>query len=84
MNSSLERLAANDLTADVNEAFPGEYEEMRRNFNAKRRIAEMAASLITDNQSVVFDSGSTLLQLAIQMPPVTNVVLATTAMKSKK
>ncbi len=55
-------------------------ERMRRNFNAKRRIAEMAASLITDNQSVVFDSGSTLLQLAIQMPPVTNVVLATTAM----
>lgn len=34
MNSSLARLAANDLTAEVNEAFPGEYEEMRRNFNA--------------------------------------------------
>lgn len=34
MNSSLERLAANDLTAEVTEAFPGEYEEMRRNFNA--------------------------------------------------
>lgn len=55
-------------------------ERMRRNFDAKRRIAQMAARLITDNQSVVFDSGSTLLQLAIQMPLVTNVVVATTAM----
>lgn len=43
MNSSLERLAANDLTADVNEAFPGEYEEMRRNFNAG--LASISAAL---------------------------------------
>lgn len=55
-------------------------ERMRRNFDAKRRIAQMAARLIIDNQSIVFDSGSTLLQLAIQMPSVTNVVVATTAM----
>ena len=53
---------------------------MQRNFDAKRRIAQMAARLITDNQSVVFDSGSTLLQLAMQMPPVNNVVVATNAM----
>lgn len=53
---------------------------MHRNFDAKRRIAQMAARLITDDQSVVFDSGSTLLQLAMQMPPVNNVVLATTGM----
>ena len=45
-------------------------QRMQRNFDAKRRIAQMAAGLITDNQSVVFDSGSTLLQLAMQMPPV--------------
>jgi DeoR family transcriptional regulator of aga operon len=55
-------------------------ERMHRNFDAKRRIAQMAARLIIDNQSVVFDSGSTLLQLAMQMPPVSNVVVATTAM----
>ena len=55
-------------------------ERMHRNLNAKRRIAQMASRLILDNQSVVFDSGSTLLQLAMQMPPVNNVVVATTAM----
>lgn len=55
-------------------------ERMQRNFDAKRRIAQMAARLITDNQSLVFDSGSTLLQVAMQMPPVKNVVVATVAM----
>ena len=55
-------------------------ERMHRNFEAKRRIAQMAARLITDDQSVLFDSGSTLLQVAMQMPPVKNVVVATTAM----
>lgn len=55
-------------------------ERMRRNFDAKRRIAQMAARQITDNQSLVFDSGSTLLQVAMQMPPVQNVVVATNAM----
>ena len=55
-------------------------ERMHRNFNAKRRIAQMAARLIIDNQSLVFDSGSTLLLLAMQMPPVKNVVVATNAM----
>src|SRR5689334_459918 len=29
-------------------------ERMRRNFDAKRRIAQMAARQITDNQSLVF------------------------------
>jgi DeoR family transcriptional regulator of aga operon len=51
-------------------------QRMQRNFDAKRRIARAAAGLITDNQSVVFDSGSTLLQLAMQMPPVENVVVS--------
>jgi len=55
-------------------------ERMRRNFDAKRRIAQMAARQITDNQSLVFDSGSTLLQVAMQMPPVNNVVVFTNAM----
>jgi DeoR family transcriptional regulator, aga operon transcriptional repressor len=55
-------------------------QRMQRNSEAKRRIARMAAGLIADNQSVVFDSGSTLLQLAMQMPPVENVVVATNAM----
>ncbi|MET3614061.1 DeoR family transcriptional regulator of aga operon [Rhizobium aquaticum] len=55
-------------------------ERMQRNFDAKRRIAHLAAKQIIDNQSIVFDSGSTLLQVAMQMPPVNNVVVATTAM----
>jgi DeoR family transcriptional regulator of aga operon len=55
-------------------------QRMQLNFNAKRRIAQMAARLVTDNQSVIFDSGSTLLQLAMQIPPVENVVVATNAM----
>ena len=55
-------------------------ERMGRNFEAKRRIAEMASHEIVDNQSIVFDGGSTLLQVAMQMPPVKNVVVATTAM----
>lgn len=55
-------------------------ERMRRNFEAKRRIAQAAARLIGDNQSLVFDSGSTLMQVAMHMPPVENVVVATTAM----
>jgi len=55
-------------------------ERMSRNFEAKRRIALMAAHEIVDNQSVVFDGGSTLLQVAMQMQPLTNVVVATTAM----
>ncbi|MBY5407766.1 DeoR/GlpR transcriptional regulator [Rhizobium leguminosarum] len=55
-------------------------ERMQRNFDAKRRIAQMAARQIIDNQSIVFDSGSTLLQVAMQMPAVNNVVVATTAM----
>ena len=53
---------------------------MSRNFEAKRRIAQVAAHEIADNQSVVFDGGSTLLQVAMQMRPVRNVVVATTAM----
>jgi DeoR family transcriptional regulator of aga operon len=55
-------------------------QRMQRNFDAKRRIAQMAAGLITGEQSVVLDSGSTLLQLAMQMPPVDNLVVATNAM----
>lgn len=55
-------------------------ERMSRNFDAKRRIAQLAAHEIVDNQSVVLDGGSTLLQLAMHMPPVKNVVVATNAM----
>ena len=55
-------------------------QRMQHNSDAKWRIARMAAGLIADNQSVVFDSGSTLLKLAMQMPPVDNVVVATNAM----
>lgn len=53
---------------------------MNVNLDAKRRIAQAAAKLIVDNQSVVFDSGSTMLHVAMQMAPLSNVVLATTGM----
>lgn len=55
-------------------------ERMRSNLEAKKRIAQAAAKLITDNQSVVFDSGSTLLQLAMHMPTFSNVIVSTTGM----
>lgn len=55
-------------------------ERMRLNADAKRRIAQAASRLITDNQSIVLDSGSTLLQLAMYMPPLNNVVVSTTGM----
>lgn len=55
-------------------------ERMQRNFDAKRRIAQMAARQIADDQSIIFDGGSTVLQVAMHMPPVSNVVVATTAM----
>lgn len=55
-------------------------ERMNRNFEAKRRIAQAAAAEIVDNQSIVFDGGSTLMQLAMQMPPVNNVIVATNGM----
>ncbi|GLS17796.1 DeoR family transcriptional regulator [Labrys miyagiensis] len=53
---------------------------MQTNLEAKKRIARAAVEFFEDNQSVIFDGGSTLLQVAMQLPPVNNVVLATTAM----
>jgi DeoR family transcriptional regulator of aga operon len=53
---------------------------MQANLEAKKRIARAAVELFEDNQSVIFDGGSTLMQVAMQLPPVNNVVLATTAM----
>ena len=55
-------------------------ERMQQNFDAKRRIAQAAAQMISDNQSLIFDSGSTLMQVAMHMPQVDHVVVATTAM----
>jgi len=55
-------------------------ERMNENSEAKQRIARAAAKFIGDNQTVVFDSGSTLMHLALQMPPVSNLVMATNAM----
>ena len=68
------------ITVAVDSTAAAFEDRMHRNFDAKRRIAQMAARQITDNQSLVFDSGSTLLQVAMHMPPVKNVVIATTAM----
>ena len=53
---------------------------MSKNSDAKQRIARAAAKLIGDNQTVVFDGGSTMMYLALQMPPVTNLVVATNSM----
>lgn len=43
MNRSLECLAQNDLTAEILEPFPGDYEDMRLNYN--RGIATIGAAL---------------------------------------
>lgn len=53
---------------------------MQKNAEAKRRIGQLAAQQFHDNQSVVFDSGSTLMQVAMHMPPMQNIVVATPAM----
>jgi len=53
---------------------------MQTNLDAKKRIARAAVDLFEDNQSVIFDGGSTLMQLAMQLPPLSNVVVAATAM----
>ena len=56
------------------------HERMEVNFQAKRRIARAAAELIEDNQTLVFDGGSTMMQLALHMPPASNIVIATNSM----
>lgn len=43
MNAALERLANNDLTARITTSFPGEYEKLRRSYNAG--IANIAGAL---------------------------------------
>ncbi|WP_413989061.1 DeoR/GlpR family DNA-binding transcription regulator [Labrys okinawensis] len=53
---------------------------MRLNFEAKQRIARFAARFIVNDQSIVMDGGSTLLQLALHVPPMTNLVVATPAL----
>ncbi|RWO59762.1 DeoR/GlpR family DNA-binding transcription regulator [Mesorhizobium sp.] len=53
---------------------------MQTNLDAKKRIARAALDLFEDNQSVIFDGGSTLMQVAMQLPPLSNVVVAATAM----
>lgn len=53
---------------------------MLRNADAKRRIGQLAAHEFHDNQTVVFDSGSTMMQLAMHLPPFKNLVVATPAM----
>jgi len=47
---------------------------------AKERIARLAAQQFEGNQTVIFDSGSTMMNVAMHMPPVQNVVVATPAM----
>ena len=53
---------------------------MQKNADAKRRIGQAAAQQFHDNQTVIFDSGSTLMQVAMHMPPAHNIVVATPAM----
>lgn len=55
-------------------------ERMRRNLQAKLRIARHAASMVADNQSIVLDAGSTMLQLALHLPPFQSLVIATPAL----
>lgn len=55
-------------------------ERMRRNLQAKLRIARHAAGLVRDDQSIVLDAGSTMLQLALHLPPLRSLVVATPAL----
>lgn len=43
MNHALSRLAENDLTAEIREPFPGDYEDMRVNFN--RGLATVSSTM---------------------------------------
>ncbi|OYX60807.1 MAG: hypothetical protein B7Y89_15340, partial [Novosphingobium sp. 32-60-15] len=43
MNHALSRLAENDLTAEIREPFPGDYEDMRVNFN--RGLGTVSATM---------------------------------------
>ncbi len=55
-------------------------ERMRRNLHAKLRIARHAAGMVQDEQSIVLDAGSTMLQLALHLPPMRSLVVATPAL----
>ncbi len=53
---------------------------MQANAAAKQRIGRLTAQQIHDNQSVIFDSGSTTMHVAMFLPQFSNVVVATPAM----
>lgn len=76
----IERIHGGAMALTVESPVAVFQERMEINFHAKRRIARVATELIEDNQTLVFDGGSTLMQLALQMPPVSNMVIATNAM----
>ncbi len=53
--------------------------ELKQNVNVeqKRRIAEVAAGLIDDGDSIVLDSGTTCLQIAVALQPKKHLRIAT-------
>lgn len=44
---------------------------------AKRRIGAAAAQLVSDDMTIILDSGTTILSLARQLPPVSDLVVLT-------
>ncbi|WP_424929139.1 DeoR/GlpR family DNA-binding transcription regulator [Amaricoccus tamworthensis] len=53
---------------------------MQSNADAKHRIGRMAAQQLVNSQSVIFDSGSTTMHIAMHMPQLRHVMVATPAM----
>lgn len=48
-----------------------------QNVEAKQRIAKAAAQLVHDGSTVILDSGTTVFELARQLPPVNDLVVLT-------
>jgi len=50
---------------------------LMRNKDAKQRIALAASEMLSSNQTVIFDAGTTVLALAHHIPPVTGLTVLT-------
>jgi methyl-accepting chemotaxis protein len=58
LTASLQRLADNDLTASIDEAFPDAYEDMRRNYNAAVSALSAAIAQVREGAESVLNGAS--------------------------
>lgn len=58
---------------------PSLEEKQKLNTEEKRRIGERAAAMIKDGDSIIFDSGSTTREIALQLNGKTNLTIMTNA-----